>query len=164
MHNIFKVLWGTEPISAVQEFFGTGWTWFFQLVTLFGAHEVVAVVITLALWLSGRRLAYALLGIVFFAMATDMLLWQVIGVPRPSGPGIIVYTQAPVSSFPSGHVVVATTVWGLLAMYGRIPKLAVALIVLVVMISRLYLGLHYLGDVLGGVLIGLFLLGVYSRL
>ncbi len=163
MYDIVEVLWGTNAIDAIQEFFGPGWHWFFETVTLFGAHELVAVVIAAALWLHGRRLAYALLGLVALTLATDMLLWQLVGVPRPSGAGIVVYRQATVSSFPSGHVVVATTVWGLLALRSRLPKLTVVLIVLAVMLSRLYLGMHYLGDVLGGVLIGLLLLRVYDR-
>jgi membrane-associated phospholipid phosphatase len=164
IQTIFDVLWGNAPIRAVQQFFGASWSWFFEAVTLLGAHEVVALVIALALWLSGRRLAYAILGVVLFALATDMLLWQLIGVPRPHGAAIIVHSQAPVSSFPSGHVVTATTVWGLLAVFGRIPKAAVVGIVLGVMLSRLYLGMHYLGDVLGGVLIGLSLLNIYRHL
>jgi len=108
-------------------------------------------------------MAYALLGIVLLTMATDMLLWQVIGVPRPSGPQIIVQKQASVSSFPSGRTMVATTVWGLLAVYTRMPKLAAVGIVLGVMLSRLYLSIYYVGDVLGGALIGLILVYVYTR-
>jgi hypothetical protein len=47
IHDIVEILWGTEPIITIQQFFGTGWAWFFEAVTLLGAHETVAVVILL---------------------------------------------------------------------------------------------------------------------
>lgn len=164
IRTVFEFLWSNESIQVFQQFFGPGLTWLFVPISLFGSHEGAAVVASLALWLHGRRLAYALIGIIIFALATDMLLWQLIGVPRPSGPGIFVYANAPVSSFPSGHVVTATVLWGLLATYKQVWRVAALAIVLSVMLSRLYLGLHYLGDVLGGVAIGLILLTSYTRL
>ncbi len=162
--SIFEFLWGNQPIQAIQQFFGLGLTWFFVPLSLLGSHEGAAAVTALALWLRGRRLAYALMGMIVFALATDMLLWQLVGVQRPSGPAIWVYANAPVSSFPSGHVVTASVVWGLLAVFGCIWKRVAVVIVLGVMLSRLYLGMHYLGDVLGGVVIGLLLLSIYVRL
>lgn len=48
--------------------------------------------------------------------------------------------------------------------FGRIPIVASISIVAGVMLSRLYLGVHYLVDVLGGVLIGLILVVAYQRL
>ncbi len=164
LRNIVDFLWGTEPVAAFQQLFGPGWGWLFATVTLFGSHEAVAVVVALALWLRGRRLAYAVVGIVALAMVVDLLLWQLVGLPRPSGPDVVVRGTAPVSSFPSGHTVVATCVWGLLSRFDRFPKVAALAIVLAVMLSRVYLGMHYIGDLLGGVLIGLALLLVYTRL
>ena len=64
-------------------------------------------------------------------------------------------------SFPSGHTVAATLLYGLLACYvarharswtGRlVPALAAALMVALVGMSRMYLGVHYLSDVLAAV-------------
>lgn len=164
LRSIIDVLLGTEPVAAFQEFFGSGWGWLFHTLTLFGSHEAVAIVVGLALWLTGRRLAYAVILIVLLAMAVDLLIWQVVGLPRPSGADVVVRGTSPVSSFPSGHTVVATCVWGVLSLFGRFPKAAALLIVVGVMLSRLYLGMHYIGDVLGGGLIGLALLFVYARL
>lgn len=67
----------------------------------------------------------------------------------------------PTYSFPSGHAVAATLVYGLLACYAvrharaagaRVGAVALAcLMVALVGVSRMYLGVHYLSDVLGGV-------------
>ncbi len=62
--------------------------------------------------------------------------------------------------FPSGHVSSATTFWGGAALLFRrrwmLPA-AVAIIVLMAL-SRMYLGRHFLGDVLGGGLVGVVVL------
>lgn len=65
----------------------------------------------------------------------------------------------PTYSFPSGHTVAATLVYGLLACYAvrharswraRVAAVALAcLMVVLVGVSRMYLGVHYLSDVLG---------------
>jgi membrane-associated phospholipid phosphatase len=158
-----QVLWGPGPILAVQNFFGPDWSPFFNAVAFLATIKAVMVVVSLALWLVGRRLAYSLVGVVLLAAAVDSLLWSLIGVPRPNDPRIVVRAQVGVSSFPSGHVVTSTVVYGLLAARDRIPVAVPLVLIPAIMISRLYLGVHYLGDVLGGLLIGLLLLALFLR-
>jgi undecaprenyl-diphosphatase len=88
--------------------------------------------------------------------------------PRPSfaNPTIVF----PGTSFPSGHAMTATILWGGLLMIvlervtnplGRVCALAGAVgIVGVVAVTRVYLGAHYLTDVLGGIAFGLLWLSV----
>ena len=61
--------------------------------------------------------------------------------------------------FPSGHVIIITIIWIGAALLFRKRWLWVLsiLVVLLTAISRMYLGLHYLGDVVGGLIIGLIL-------
>jgi undecaprenyl-diphosphatase len=74
-------------------------------------------------------------------------------------------THAASSSFPSGHAMSATVVYGTVAyLLARLQKhgwaraitltLAVIMIVLICL-TRLYLGVHYPSDVLGGIIFGL---------
>lgn len=68
----------------------------------------------------------------------------------------------PGSAFPSGHAQSAATFWGLAAALTRrrwFTVLAVA-VVLLVGTSRIYLGVHWPIDVLGGLVIGLTVVGV----
>ena len=74
-------------------------------------------------------------------------------------------THAASSSFPSGHAMSATVVYGTVAyLLARLQKhgwsRAITLVLAVVMIlliclTRLYLGVHYPSDVAGGIVIGL---------
>jgi undecaprenyl-diphosphatase len=74
-------------------------------------------------------------------------------------------THAASSSFPSGHAMSATVVYGTVAyLLARLQKhgwaRALTLLFAVVMIAlicltRLYLGVHYPSDVLGGIIVGL---------
>jgi undecaprenyl-diphosphatase len=74
-------------------------------------------------------------------------------------------THAASSSFPSGHAMSATVVYGTVAyLLARLQKhgwaRAVTLLLAVIMIAlvcltRLYLGVHYPSDVLGGIIVGL---------
>jgi hypothetical protein len=81
-------------------------------------------------------------------------LWAALAMPRPTGSGITVYVEIAAPSFPSGHVVTATTLWGGLAGMGAIPGWVAVGVVLLVMASRLYMGAHFPGDLLAGALIG----------
>ncbi|MEW5859924.1 MAG: phosphatase PAP2 family protein [Cyanobacteriota bacterium] len=164
IRSIIEVLWGPEPIITIQHFFGSGWLRLFQVITYVGDTQGIIVLIALALWISGRRLAYSLIGIVLLAVVTNLLLWKIIGLPRPHDPRIVVWDSSLMSSFPSGHTVIATTLWGLLSALGWIPKVVAVVIILAGMLSRLYLGMHYLGDVFGGGLIGLVLVAIHQRL
>lgn len=79
----------------------------------------------------------------------------------------------PGGSFPSGHTTQSLVVYGLIALllirthpnWPRIPVLlSTALLVLLIGVSRLYLGAHWLTDVAGGLLLGTFWLLVLHAL
>lgn len=97
------------------------------------------------------------IAIVFGGLALVVLLESVIGLGRPPSDWHAV--EASPYGFPSGHVMAATVCWGTLAWWTkrgtRLTRGAiVALLVGVTAIARLLLGVHYLPDVLAGVLLG----------
>lgn len=127
----------------------------------------VTLATVLALWLIIRRhwLAAAhWLAAGVFAWVISWILKQSLQIPRPSGLENIMYNGAQNFSFPSSHTVVATCLYGFMAVLiakelpqrWRLVSYAIALLAIIsIGVSRLYLGAHWLSDVLGGLLLGL---------
>ncbi|MDD3245646.1 MAG: phosphatase PAP2 family protein [Methanosarcina sp.] len=67
--------------------------------------------------------------------------------------------------FPSGHVSTAIALWGGTARIfeNRAIKCLAPAAILLIAFSRMYLGRHFLGDVLGGATLGLIILIVFTR-
>jgi membrane-associated phospholipid phosphatase len=158
------VLFQVEPIVWVQQFFGLGHPLPFRLVDLLASTWGVLFAIALSLWVWGREDAYALSAIVIVEALINLGLNQLLHVPRPSAPEIVKYEHIGLGSFPSGHVFTVTVLWGLLWARNRVPFWLAALLILAVAVGRLYLGVHYLADVLAGVVLGALLVWAFRAL
>lgn len=99
----------------------------------------------------------------------NVLLKELVQRPRPEDINLVVETGF---SFPSGHSMVAMAFFGLLVWLvwhherDRTLRLACcagfSLIILLIGISRIYLGVHYASDVLAGFCISLAWLAMYT--
>ena len=100
--------------------------------------------------------------------SVNSILKPVFHSPRPYWISERVEALAAETSFgiPSGHAQNAVVVWGLLAAWIKKTWAWIVAIFLMLMIglSRLYLGVHFLGDVLAGWLIGALILWAILRL
>ena len=136
-------------------------------MTYLGTGTVVIVVVGVAalfLWHtehkhSARLLLAATIGNILLNGALKLVYHR----PRPS---VFTWqTSAVSSSFPSGHAMSATVVYGTVAYllmrlqkhhWAKMLTLAGAiLLILLICLTRLYLGVHYPSDVLGGIIVGL---------
>lgn len=115
-----------------------------------------------------RRVAVVVVAAWLASAAGAQLLKALAGRARPSFP----YTLVPLPSpaFPSGHAMNAVVVWGLLAVLAgrsspalRAPAMAAAgILALLGGASRVYLGVHWPTDVLGGWAAGAAILALLS--
>ena len=125
------------------------------------ALAVVAVAVAALLWRRWREpmlVAVAVAGEVAIFLAVTLL------VDRQRPPVRHLDAAPPTSSFPSGHTAATVALWGALAVLAserarsallRGLFLTLAVVVpLLVASSRLYRGMHYMTDVLGGFLLG----------
>ena len=135
------------------------------------ALPVVLLVMLLAVqaFAPGRRpglcAAFNLVGVVVLNQALKLLVHR----PRPDGFRLIAETGY---SFPSGHSMVAMAFYGLLAWmawrYERdafvrwLSVCGFGLVVVLVGISRIYLGVHYASDVIAGFCVSLAWLLLYT--
>ena len=105
------------------------------------------------------------------AVALNLLLKQLVQRPRPDGFRLIAETGY---SFPSGHSMVAMAFYGLLAWmvwhYERdrfvrwFCVIGFGLVIVLIGISRIYLGVHYASDVIAGFCVSLIWLALYTKL
>ncbi len=136
---------------------------FFVATTLFGAMPTILVITVLSTFLliikRQRRAAYYMISTFIVSAAAVYLFKTLIYSPRPTGFLSIIKS----SSFPSGHTCLALTIFGLIAFliaeqipkrWRPIPYAVASLLITLVGISRLYLGAHWLEDVLASVGLG----------
>jgi undecaprenyl-diphosphatase len=123
----------------------------------------------LAGWLWSMRIGIYFLVISTLQAPLNWLIKTVIARPRPSEPLVEVVKPESGYSFPSGHVMFYTIFFGfllfmVLSFVSRRRRKTILLIlmagiILLVGISRIYLGAHWLSDVIAGYLVGLVYLG-----
>jgi undecaprenyl-diphosphatase len=136
-------------------------------ITVLGTSTVVMMIVCVAaLFLTLTRHKYSallLLVATVGGMILDTILKLQFDRPRPH---VFTWgTHASMSSFPSGHAMSATIVYSTVAyLAARLQKrrwahwltlLAAAVVILLIALSRVYLGVHYPSDVLAGAIIGL---------
>jgi hypothetical protein len=110
-------------------------------------------------WCIDKELGYKLGFVTLTSACVNFGIKEFLKVPRPIGePGIrsLRLHTAAGYSFPSGHTQNTTTLWTFFMLYFKRSWLYIASIsiILLVGISRLYLGVHTPTDVAGGMLIG----------
>jgi undecaprenyl-diphosphatase len=143
----------------------------FLLVSRLGSTVVVLALGTLGAVLTWRRcraVATALLVATFARPAVEFIVKGLVGRDRPDFDRLVAGTGY---SFPTGHVMAAIALWGLLpvvvALYTRRQAIwwasvaVSATLIAGIAASRVYLGVHWFSDVVGGLVVGtFFLLGV----
>lgn len=136
-----------------------------KAVTQLGTGLVVYPLLIAAgvvIWWCQRRWRGALIAVGWLAVGQLVRIFINGAVARPRPPPQLQLVQATGSAFPSGHTTTATIGYGLLAvlianLWPRARNWALvgaAVIAVGVGLSRIYLGVHWPTDVLGGWLLG----------
>ena len=151
-----------NALFYIQDFLRTsGLTFFFEEITDLGNSGLIWIILGLALLAVKRTRVPGLLvlaAVIASGAIDNMVIKTVVDRARPylAVPGIQNLITVHGSSFPSGHAGSSFAAAGV--MWQTLPRpygiTAVALAVLIGL-SRVYLGVHYPSDVLGGMLIGL---------
>lgn len=139
---------------------------FFQVITNFGsAYVIVPVVILTFLLEKKKNYRYLFLALVLLNTVANFVLKLFFGRSRPFYERL---TNASGFSFPSGHAMASVMCYGLLIYLLWQLKISKILkiigtglclfFIISISLSRIYLGVHYASDVLGGILASLFLL------
>jgi hypothetical protein len=128
-------------------------------VTLLGDPELLIGLLSLLYWNHRRRETVTVVGATFVALVAVLALKWAFLSPRPPMAVRPVPIEPGGYGFPSGHATSATAVYGGLALAydwtrDRLKTVATVALVAAVALSRVVLGVHYLGDIVAGVLLG----------
>jgi undecaprenyl-diphosphatase len=163
-----------QPLLAIARTWD-GWPLVWEALSQSANIPLIVIGLALVVWLfwtKRRREALVVLLMLAAVTAGSEGVKQLVGRPRPSGTGDGI--PGVVYSYPSGHVLEALTILGIVALRSwrssRPFRLGLAVVVLVMIevilvgIARLALNAHYPSDVLGGLLGGIGVLGLYAWL
>lgn len=138
----------------------------FEFLTFLGDEEFYLILLPLVYWSIDRRFGVRLTIVALFSAVVNTAAKEVLAQPRPfeysSDVGQLVAAGG--YGLPSGHTQSAVVIWGFVAVEGRRRWLwgTAALLATGIALSRIYLGVHFPTDVVGGLLIGaLILFGWY---
>jgi membrane-associated phospholipid phosphatase len=144
-----------EFISALQQWRSAPVELLFRVFTFIGDDEFFMIFFSVLLWCVSKTLGFWGAFMLLTSATYSNLIKDITLLERPPIEGVV--HPAGSYAFPSGHTLTAVTVWGYLAV--RIKKRgfwiwAFAAVILIGF-SRMVLGYHFLGDVLGGLAFGI---------
>ena len=131
-------------------------TMFFSTITIMAEHLFLVIFLAVLYWLFSKQKAKKLAWFVLFNGVANGVIKNIINMPRPFERGVVTPIRmetATGSSFPSGHTQTATSFWsgGMLLLRTKESVFLGAIMIILTALSRLYLGVHWPMDVLGGI-------------
>lgn len=158
----------TGLILWIQSWAGPALDQFFMTITRLAMEDFFLAIIPIIYWTVDKGLGQRLAQITLFSIWANSGLKEFFHNPRPDPGSVrVLFPESGTGfGFPSGHAQNSAAFWGVIARWIRRPAgyLVSVLLILLVSFSRLYLGLHFPGDVLGGIAFGLVIVLVWEVL
>lgn len=142
-----------------------------KVITWFGSGFALIILTILSfIGIKNKKIGALVLSNLCIVTVLNQILKFILHRPRPSEFQIITETGY---SFPSGHSMVSMAFYGLFIylIYKNVTNkylkwiliIALSLLIILIGISRIYLGVHYTSDVLGGFLLSIAYLIIFVR-
>ncbi|HWI65861.1 MAG TPA: phosphatase PAP2 family protein [Symbiobacteriaceae bacterium] len=147
---------GIEIIRAIQSVHSPLLDKIALAITDLHSETIYLLVLPLLLWLYDKRFARYMVSVFLLGYWANDVLKDLFNTARPSPDDVRVIRPEPSGAFPSGHSQNPLMFWGALALQARKTWLTVLLAIMVFLIglSRLYVGVHWPLDLIGGWTIG----------
>ena len=145
---------------------------FFKFITIFANRNpiiIITVILCLVIFKDNKERFYIVLNVLLVPLI-NVILKSIFARERPNILRLINETGY---SFPSGHAMLSTAFYGLLIYFSykkiKTPWLrntaciGLSLLIILIMISRIYVGVHYTTDVIAGCCLSLFYLAIFIK-
>jgi len=153
--------WGIDWIHIIQKIRTPFFDSMFIFISSLGTQMFYMMLLPVLYWCFDKKTAWRVVVLFFISSWLNSVMKDLISHPRPynidesvkightGGPGI-----------PSGHAQQSLVLWAYLAVWVRKPLFTFFAVVMILSIalSRLYLGVHFPTDILGGWILGALLL------
>ena len=146
-------------ILFLQQYSSPFFDGFFQFITMLGEEYFYIFMLSFVFWCVDKRFGYKLSFAFLFSGMINAVAKSIVGAKRPIGvEGIrsLRVETATGNSFPSGHTQNITAFW--VSLMKRLRRrwgyVVGCVLILLVGVSRLYLGVHWPVDVVGGIVLG----------
>jgi membrane-associated phospholipid phosphatase len=161
--NAFEII-----VNQFLQSLGTWLRWPMQIITAIGYEQFFVLLLPAIYWSIDQAVGLRMGMVLLLGTNLNTFFKFLFHNPRPFwiSDQVIAYGHETSFGLPSGHAQVAASVWGWLAVEVKKRWFTIAAIVLIFLIgvSRLYLGVHFLSDVLLGWLLGGVLVWLFSLL
>ena len=157
--------WGADAIVWVQQFSSGALDALFKTATYMGKEQFYILFLPILYWCVNKYVGRAVSVVFLLSEYVNGFLKDLFGLPRPHDydPRIRAPLPETSPSFPSGHSQGSLVFWGGIASLVRRWWMWIVSTVLVLLISlsRIYLGVHFPQDILGGWIVSLVILALY---
>lgn len=149
-----------ELIHWLQSFRSTVLDYFFQFWTMFGEELIIIGILGFLYWIYDKKIGERVGVTVFVSLVLNSTIKIIVSRPRPYVVDDTIANIRPDTAtgyaFPSGHTQGAATLFTSFAIWLKKKWITVSstLIIVMVALSRMYLGAHYLSDVIVGGFLG----------
>lgn len=165
--------WGNRFIVTIQTFHSPALDALFNAITFLGEEEFFLLIFPFIIWVVNKPLGFRLSYLVLISIAFNTWAKLIVNHPRPfewpsatTSPVLKLNFKARGPGLPSGHAQTSLVLWFYLA--HKLERfwlwLAAASLLVLVSFSRIYLGVHFPTDILGGAILGLIILLLFIKL
>lgn len=165
------IVFDTEVYNSITYIRNSNMDLFFKMITKLANTSIIIVMATLLVITFEKKEKVQLLITLLTTLMSNLIIKHIIQRARPDHIRLIVEKSY---SFPSGHAMISVALYGFLIYYisqkvsnKTVKVIAISFLVLLILligISRIYVGVHYPSDVLAGYFLSLsILLGIIDR-
>ncbi len=158
-----------EILKILQSFRTEFLNTVFEYVTMLGEETLMILALAILYFAVNKKFAQKVFYVVVTSMSVNGIVKSIAKVPRPFSTGEITCVRKSTAtgySFPSGHTqTFSTSIMALGYAFKKVWFYIISiLLIALVAFSRMYLGAHYLSDVVVGATLGIFLAISLSQL